>query len=984
MSQTTARGPSPTIPLIEIHTLTLAALLGEFASLPHISGALDALRDLSSELERTRVNKEQWKLLQGRCMMVVRVVGSYAKSNEVVRGSRPEAANDYLQLTIGKITQSAKGWHQMGMFLEFFHFREISDSIEHHFLDLDHCLTRYFSHDADDVKAQWMPNFDATRQRELSQLQALKNLLQERMHLDFEKMKEGLNEGMKEELLKLLNEEFDHTYKIFQDRGGKTDEEYAAAEQMLQTIRSVTNIQLPPELLIGHQCVPEKQLPIRSGPTCDVYEARFLTELVAKKVFRLGTTDKASVDKYSKRFVRDAKLWAKFKSDYTLPFYGIGIETAGSNETAWQLYMVSPLMKNSDAVSYTRQYRQTPDIKQGIMRIITDAAEGLKYLHHRDPIVVHSGVRGDNVLVTDSGGGILGGFSLTKELISGAANPAEDTEPLPQPVMTGKTDGFRWMAPEMFSADNPALQTSSDVWSWGMMALELISGLAPFHLVQNTWMIIKKIETKGLPARTDHPKFEEYSLEPDRMWRLLESCWAYDPRERPTIDDVVNELRAIESHSQPISAAKKESTNEGVRLTRSDIWKQRFPAIDFDLCELDDPDRVDDSYIIKLKRGSDRDGHISQMKSASSADTAGGNVLFEIKRVFNAIKSYSANITDEGLVVVASSPDVIRIAQNKMARFANDDEIIAVPGVRTGVPWGLQAISSRVALSQGSNPRSLSYSFRTPTEPQEPSAVDIYVLDSGIRIDHEEFGGRASWTDFTEDELRRDVVGHGTLVAGIISGANFGVLPTSNVLSVQVSRMGLGGKWGPEKEVCMAAFDHVLDRKNEGTPSIINYSITHPIDPEIDEIVSAVIEGGVHVCAAAGNVRRRDKNSTREASKCSPGHLSEVITVAASNIENCLCEFSYRGSAVTIVAPGDTIITASHENLQDSTFASGTSFASPHVVGVAANILRMRPNLSPAELREELATMAAGNLLLGALDGTVNLLLNNNAQQSNE
>ncbi|CCO31550.1 hypothetical protein BN14_05595 [Rhizoctonia solani AG-1 IB] len=136
--------------------------------------------------------------------------------------------------------------------------------------------------------------------------------------------------------------------------------------------------------------------------------------------------------------MRIASLWYDFRSDYTLPFHGIGMEAFEGTEH-FQLYMVSPLMKNFDAMTYLRKYRKNVGTRKSILRIITDAALGLQYLHNRHPPVVHSGMKGDNILITDSGGAVLGGFGLTKALES-----AENSD-LPRAVMTGKSESQRWM-----------------------------------------------------------------------------------------------------------------------------------------------------------------------------------------------------------------------------------------------------------------------------------------------------------------------------------------------------------------------------------------------------------------------------------------------------------------------------------------------------------------------------------------------------------
>jgi len=206
----------------------------------------------------------------------------------------------------------------------------------------------------------------------------------------------------------------------------------------------------------------------------------------------------------------------------------------------FQLYMVSPLMKNFDAVTYLKQYRGNTGIKLNIMRIITDAARGLRYLHTRNPPVVHSGMRGDNILITDSGGAVLGGFGLTKALQSSTGD-----DKIPPAVMTGKSESQRWMAPELFAEDTPVLQTPCDVWGWAMATLELVSGVAPYYRHKQPHTVMLDIGRRITPKRAHHAEFERYAYKPDELWALLQKCWAIEPEDRPIIQDVIAKLERI-------------------------------------------------------------------------------------------------------------------------------------------------------------------------------------------------------------------------------------------------------------------------------------------------------------------------------------------------------------------------------------------------------------------------------------------------------
>ncbi|CUA69852.1 Tyrosine-protein kinase Fes/Fps [Rhizoctonia solani] len=340
-----------------------------------------------------------------------------------------------------------------------------------------------------------------------------------------------------DQILLALQQVLEDKSSVLQEQSKTTVDDYVDAQQIVRTILSITNLQLPPKLLLGRQCNLENKVPVKTGITCDIYLAYFLGgERVAKKVFRLGISEREFVEKYAKRFLRIANLWCELRSEYTLPFYGIGMEPLERTDH-FQLYMVSPLMKNYDAVTYLKQYRKNAGMKKNILRIITDAALGLQYLHNRRPPVVHSGMRGDNILITDSGGAVLGGFGLTKALES------VENSGLPPAVMTGKTESQRWLAPEMFE-DEPVLETPCDVWGWAMAALEIVSGSIPYYKHKQVMTVMLKI-AQGPPKREDHPDFNTYAYRPDEMWDLLEQCWKATPGDRPTMTQVVSRLEEI-------------------------------------------------------------------------------------------------------------------------------------------------------------------------------------------------------------------------------------------------------------------------------------------------------------------------------------------------------------------------------------------------------------------------------------------------------
>ncbi|CAE7055390.1 unnamed protein product [Rhizoctonia solani] len=521
--------------------LTLSEVAKEIAPIPAVGELVGCLKRVFQAVERSKVNKDQWKLLRGRCVMVLRIAGAHVDNYGKDQYPNLDEAAALLQITLNRIEERARYYNEMDELVAFVLHQSISDEIRALFAELDACLA-LFNFTAEGARKQWTEEYQAIQRRESSELQRLRREL-EKLNINFDSLRQNQGELLEKtnKMVDALQQVLVHKSMILQDQTTATVASYVDAQQLVRTILSVTGLRLPPKLLLGKQCILDAPIPIKTGIACDTYSASFLgEEKVAKKVFRIGISDQDYVEKYATRFLRIATLWSDFRSDYTLPFYGIGMDSS-EEDNFIQLYMISPLMKNFDAVTiimklpvmhHTLIY-STDDIP----KTITDAAKGLQYLHNRSPPVVHAGMRGNKILITESEGGILGGFRLAQALESVANNK------IPPAVMDGETESQRWMAPEMFM-DDPPLETPCDLWGWAMATLEIVSGSIPYHTHKQAMTIILKISS-GPPRREHHPKFEEYAHRPDEMWELLQRCWAMEPSERPTIDEVVERLEQI-------------------------------------------------------------------------------------------------------------------------------------------------------------------------------------------------------------------------------------------------------------------------------------------------------------------------------------------------------------------------------------------------------------------------------------------------------
>lgn len=164
-------------------------------------------------------------------------------------------------------------------------------------------------------------------------------------------------------------------------------------------------------------------------------------------------------------------------------------------------------------------------------------------------------------------------------------------------------------------------------------------------------------------------------------------------------------------------------------------------------------DAIPDQYIVNLKSDtrSPIDLHIDQVTSLFT-DRSSKN---KIHKVFKNIgKIYSAQFSSEVLDKVRNIPDV---------DFIEADAKVTLNAVQqSNAPWGLARISQRQFVD-----KSTYYYDAFGT------GVTVYVIDTGIQIDHPEFGGRAVWgANFVSGSPDTDENGHGTHCAGTVGAAN--------------------------------------------------------------------------------------------------------------------------------------------------------------------------------------------------------------------
>lgn len=320
----------------------------------------------------------------------------------------------------------------------------------------------------------------------------------------------------------------------------------------------------------------------------------------------------------------------------------------------------------------------------------------------------------------------------------------------------------------------------------------------------------------------------------------------------------------------------------------------------------------------------------------------------------NIQRTYSSALN--GFVLTSrSARAVAQLALDNRVDFIEADQTVSIGVTQNNATWGLDRID------QEDLPLNSTYIYD-----QNGSGVTAYVIDTGVRQTHTQFGGRASggFTSINDGNGTSDCNGHGTHVAGTVGSATYGVAKNVNIVAVRV----LGCNGSGSNSGVIAGIDWVT--ANHASTSVANMSLGGGISPATDSAVNSAVAAGVTMVVAAGN-------DNANACNFSPARAVNAITVGSTTSSDSRSSFSNFGTCLDIFAPGSSITsTWSTSNTATNTI-SGTSMASPHVAGVAALYLDDNPNASPAQVQTAIENIAGVNKVSDARTGSPNLLLNN-------
>ncbi|KAM4063140.1 subtilase family protein [Hirsutella rhossiliensis] len=350
---------------------------------------------------------------------------------------------------------------------------------------------------------------------------------------------------------------------------------------------------------------------------------------------------------------------------------------------------------------------------------------------------------------------------------------------------------------------------------------------------------------------------------------------------------------------------------------------------------------ISDRYIVKFKESCE----VSVLEDAISGMSASADHIYR-----NMFKGFASNLDKITLSALRDHPEV---------EYVEMDGFSTISGLsQRDAPWGLGRISNQ-------KPGSTVYNF----DESAGQGTCAYVLDTGVDDSHQDFHGRAKQIVSFIEGQESDGNGHGTHVAGTIGSTTYGVAKKAQIFGVKV----LDDKGSGPNSAIISGMEYVVkDKDQRQCPNgvVANLSLSGESSDALNQAAAALVRSGVFVGVAAGN-------EDEDASKFSPASEPSVCTVGGTAEDDTRYNNSNWGSAVNILAPAVDILSLRAGG--GTTTMTGTSMATPHVVGLAAYLSALRGANGIMSLCRRIQRLAVQNAIEDEPEDTANLLAYNGA-----
>ncbi|CAG7709910.1 unnamed protein product [Allacma fusca] len=351
-------------------------------------------------------------------------------------------------------------------------------------------------------------------------------------------------------------------------------------------------------------------------------------------------------------------------------------------------------------------------------------------------------------------------------------------------------------------------------------------------------------------------------------------------------------------------------------------------------------------------------GLLSNLQTAESA---------VVRQLWITNQVYIKNANRQLVEELLKREEISKIEEEKLSPMVKPVSIVEHPlGYKptAGEQWGILAVDAPTVWASG----------------YKGKGVVIANIDTGVRGTHEAlkdgFRRLNGWYDAeNEEEEPVDDYGHGTHTMGTMVGRTngIGVAPEADWIACRActdwcsdAQFILCGQWA----VCPTD-NKLKNPRCDLAPHAISNSwhLSNGEDDLYDDVLATWIAADIAPIFAVGNL------GSSCSSVNSPGDSQLAVAVGATTSTNQLASFSSVGPTVSgkikpdIAAPGNSVLSAYNSNDRSYTTMSGTSMATPHVVGLTALLYNINANLTVSDIRSVLTEGAKPGVLLGRTCG---------------